>query len=161
MTAQELANLIDAHGAALVLYARQWSFAPEDLVQAAFVKLVEQRQPPMEPVPWLFRVVRNAAIDAARMERRRERRESRVAKPECWFNEPEVDGLDAEIAVAALQKLPLEQRETIAAHLWGGLSFEQIGELASCSASSAFRRYSAGLAALRQELGVSCPKNLM
>jgi RNA polymerase sigma factor (sigma-70 family) len=159
MTAQELASLIDAHGAALVLYARQWSAAPEDLVQGAFLKLVEQRQPPQEPLPWLFRVVRNAAIDAARGERRRQRRESMVARPARWFAEAEIDGLDAEVAVAALQRLPLEQREAIVAHLWGGLSFEEIGEVARCSASSAFRRYSAGLAALRQELGVTCPNN--
>jgi RNA polymerase sigma-70 factor (ECF subfamily) len=159
MTAQELASLIDAHGAALVLYARQWSAAPEDLVQSAFLKLVEQRRPPQEPLPWLFRVVRNAAIDAARGERRRQRRELAVARPARWFAEPEIDGLDAEVAVAAMQGLPLEQREAIVAHLWGGLSFEEIGEVAGCSASSAFRRYSAGLAALRQELGVTCPNN--
>jgi RNA polymerase sigma factor (sigma-70 family) len=159
MTAQELASLIDAHGAALVLYARQWSPAPEDLVQGAFLKLVEQRQPPREPLPWLFRVVRNAAIDAARGERRRQRRESVVARPARWFAEPEIDGLDAQVAVTALQRLPLEQREAIVAHLWGGLSFEEIGDVASCSPSSAFRRYSAGLTALRQELGVTCPNN--
>jgi RNA polymerase sigma-70 factor (ECF subfamily) len=64
-----------------------------------------------------------------------------------------------EVAVAALQRLPLDQREAIVAHLWGGLSFEEIGEVAGCSASSAFRRYSACLTALRQELGVTCPNN--
>ena len=63
----------------------------------------------------------------------------------------------AAAAVAALQGLPLEQREVIVARLWGGLSFEQLGELAGCSASTAFRRYEAGIEALRQKLGVSCP----
>ena len=58
---------------------------------------------------------------------------------------------------AALERLPGEQREVIVARLWGGLSFEEIAEVAGCSASTAFRRYSAGIDALRQELGVPCP----
>jgi RNA polymerase sigma-70 factor (ECF subfamily) len=157
MTAQQLASLIDGHGPALVLYARQWAGAPEDIVQGAFLKLIAQRRPPDDPVPWLYRVVRNAAFDSVKTERRRQEREARVAKTARWFVEPEVDDLDAESAVAALQRLPDEEREVIVARLWGGLSFEEIGELAGCSASSAFRRYGAGLSALRKELGVPCP----
>jgi RNA polymerase sigma-70 factor (ECF subfamily) len=68
-----------------------------------------------------------------------------------------MDGLDAAAAVAALQRLRAEEREAIIARLWGGLSFEDIAEVAGCSASTAFRRYSAGLDALRKELGVPCP----
>jgi DNA-directed RNA polymerase specialized sigma24 family protein len=45
----------------------------------------------------------------------------------------------------------------IVARHWGGLSFEQIGAVAGCSASSAFRRYTAGVELLRQRLGLSCP----
>jgi RNA polymerase sigma-70 factor (ECF subfamily) len=45
----------------------------------------------------------------------------------------------------------------IVARLWGGLSFEQIAEAAGSSASTAFRRFSAGIDALRKELGVPCP----
>jgi len=64
--------------------------------------------------------------------------------------------LDADAAVDALKRLPLEQREIIVARLWGGLSFEQIAAVAECSASTAFRRFSAGIDALRQTLGASC-----
>ncbi len=131
--------------------------APEDVVQEAFLKLVALRQPPHAVVPWLYRVVRNAAFDAGKAARRRQRRESAVARPERWFLEAEVDGLDASAAVAALQRLPDEEREVIVARLWGGLSFEQIAEVTGCSASTAFRRYSAGLDALRKQLGVPCP----
>jgi RNA polymerase sigma-70 factor (ECF subfamily) len=157
MGLQDWARLIDAHAAPLVLWARQWCGAPEDVVQDAFLKLVRQRQPPRDPVAWLYRVVRNGAIDAGKTARRRQARESAVARPERWFVEAEVEGLDAETAVAALRKLPLEQREIIVARHWGGLSFEQIAEVAGCSVSSAFRRYGAGIDALRKELGVSCP----
>jgi RNA polymerase sigma factor (sigma-70 family) len=157
MSPGELARLIDTKAPALILYARQWCEAPEDVVQQAFLGLVSQKPPPRDPVGWLYRVVRNGALDAAKMRRRRLRREAEAARHARWFVEPEVEGLDAEAAVQALQALPLEQREPIVAHLWGGLSFEQVGEVAGCSASTAFRRYTAGLAALRQKLGVPCP----
>jgi len=157
MAPHDFARLMDDHGPALVLYARQWCGTPEDVVQEAFLKLVALRQPPREVVPWLYRVVRNGAIDIVRVAHRRQRRESAVARPERWFVEPEVDGLDAASAVAALEHLPVEQREVIVAHLWGGLSFEQIAEVACCSASTAFRRFGAGIDALRREMGEPCP----
>src|SRR6516225_9313225 len=157
MTPAEVARLIDTHTAPLVLCARQWCAEPEDVVQEAFLKLVRQIRPPTDAVAWLYRVVRNGAINAAKLARRRQRRESAVARPERWFIEPEVEGLDAETAVAALQRLDVEQREIIVARHWGGLSFEQIAEAVGCSASTAFRRYDAGIEALRQELRVPCP----
>jgi RNA polymerase sigma-70 factor (ECF subfamily) len=157
MTAGEVARLIDAHAAALVLCARQWCAEPEDVVQEAFLKLVRQGRPPADAVAWLYRVVRNGALDAAKMARRRQRRESAAARPVRWFVEPEVDGLDAATAVAALERLTADQREVVLARHWGGLSFEQIGEVVGCSASTAFRRYSAGVDDLRKQLGVTCP----
>jgi RNA polymerase sigma-70 factor (ECF subfamily) len=156
MTPRHLAELIDRHGPALVLYARQWCAAPEDVVQDAFLKLFAQRRPPDDPAAWLFRVVRNAALDAAKADRRRQRREAAV-QSDRWFVEPDIDGLDAQKAVGALERLPAELRETIVARLWGGLTFEQIAAVSGCSASSAFRRYEAGIAALRETLGVPCP----
>ena len=160
MSPTQFARLVDRHGPALILYARQWCATPEDVVQDAFLKLVAVREPPREAVAWLYRVVRNAALDAGKSARRRQQRESAVARPKHWFVEPEIDGLDADVAVAAVQRLPADQREVIVAHLWGGLSFEQIAEVAGCSASTAHRHYSAGLAALRQELGEICPTRL-
>jgi len=157
MRPDDFVRLLDTYGPPLILYARQWCATPEDVVQEAFLKLVSLRQPPRSVVPWLYRVVRNAALDARKTARRRQRRESAAARPVGWFVEPEIDGLDAAAAVAALQRLPAEEREVIVARLWGGLSFEEIAEVAGCSASTAFRRYSAGLDALRKELGVPCP----
>jgi RNA polymerase sigma-70 factor (ECF subfamily) len=157
MSPANLASLIDAHAGPLVLYARQWCDAPEDVVQDAFLALVRLGQPPRDPVAWLYRAVRNAAIDAGRVARRRKSRETAVARSARWFVEPEVDGLDAALVVAGLEKLPLEQREVIVAHLWGGLPFEQIARTVGCSASIAFRRFTAGIDALRHQWGVPCP----
>jgi RNA polymerase sigma-70 factor (ECF subfamily) len=159
MSPHDFARLVDSHGPALILYARQWCGTPEDVVQEAFLKLVALRQPPREVVAWLYRVVRNGALDALKTARRRQRRESAAARPLRWFRESEVEGLDAEATVAALQRLPIEQREAIVARLWGGLSYEQIAEVAGCSASTACRRFSAGIDALRAELGVPCPNH--
>ena len=157
MTPWHLGELIDRHGPALVLYARQWCAAPEDVVQDAFLKLIGQHRPPDDPAAWLFRVVRNAG--AGRGQGRPPAAEARavVARADHWFVEPDIDGLDAEKAVGALERLPAELRETIVARLWGGLTFEQIADVSGCSASSAFRRYEAGIAALREILGVPCP----
>jgi RNA polymerase sigma-70 factor (ECF subfamily) len=157
MRAADFVRLVDGHSAALILYARQWCDTPEDAVQEAFLKLAALREPPRALLPWLYRVVRNAALDVVKAARRRQRRESVVARPERWFIEEEVDGLDAAAAVDALRRLPAEEREVLVARLWGGLSFEQIAEVAGCSTSTAFRRYGAGLGALRKILGVPCP----
>jgi RNA polymerase sigma-70 factor (ECF subfamily) len=156
MTPRQLAELIESHAAALVLYARQWCDSPEDAVQDAFCKLVGQRTPPDDPAAWLYRVVRNAAIDAGRSARRRARREQSAARPVRWFAEREIDGLDAETAVATLEALPPDLREVIVARVWGGLTLDQIAAAVGCSVSSAHRRFEAGIQALRERLGVTC-----
>ncbi|MBI1917028.1 MAG: sigma-70 family RNA polymerase sigma factor [Planctomycetes bacterium] len=160
MGPEQLGRLMDDHAAALVLYARQWCASPEDVVQEAFVKLAAQCPLPAEVVPWLYRVVRNAALSALRAERRRRHHEARAAATApAWFVPSEGDGLDAEAATRALQTLPLEQREVLVARLWGGLTFEQVSDLTGLSASAAHRHYHAGLAALRERLRVPCPNH--
>ena len=105
------------------------------------------------------KVVRNAAISVSRSEERRRHHESAAAHPkEPWFNARVDERIDASIASGALQELPIEQRETIVARLWGGLSFEQIADLMQTSVSTAHRRYVAGLTALRERLSVPCRK---
>ena len=158
MTADELSRLIDRHAGALVLYARQWTDAPEDVVQTALLKLVRLGRPPENPVPWLYTVVRNAARDAQRSQRRRTKYETRRAEytPD-WFDPDSASGLDSETATEALADLPDDVREIVIAHLWGGLTFEQIAATVGGSASTAYRRYVSGIAALRSSIGVSCP----
>jgi len=104
-------------------------------------------------------VVRNGAISAARSAQRRRRHEFAAAsRSPAWFQPDDAAILDGNTAAHALSGLPLEQREVIVAHLWGGLTFEQIGEVVDCSASTAHRVYLAGLSTLRERLGGACPK---
>lgn len=154
-----LGRLVDEHAAALVLYARQWCSTPEDVVQNAFAKLAALRNSPENVVPWLYRVVRNEAISALRASERRRRHERLAAgRVPVWFITVDEAAPDIEAATAALQTLPLQEREIIVAHLWGGLTFEQIAELTGVSSSTAHRCYTAGLSALRERLGVPCPR---
>jgi RNA polymerase sigma factor (sigma-70 family) len=164
MDSDWLGRLVDRHAAALELFARQWCDTPEDVVQEAFVKLAAQRTPPENPAAWLFRVVRNGALNAALAARRRRRHETDAAAESTgWFQaERSVTSpgaLDPENAAAELRSLPLEQREVIVAHLWGGLSFQEIAIVSGCSASTAHRLYTAGLSMMRERLGVTCRKN--
>lgn len=156
---KRLGRLLDEHGAALVLYAQQWCDVPEDVVQEALIALARQAEAPENPVGWLYQVVRNGAISASRSAGRRQRREAAAAHcGEPWFESSPGDRLDASAATEALQQLPAAQRETIVARLWGGLSFEEIAELAGSSTSTVHRWYQQGLAALRERLNTPCPK---
>jgi RNA polymerase sigma-70 factor (ECF subfamily) len=111
-------------------------------------------------LPWLYRVTRNKAISASRSARRRHRRESEVARRRAaWFAPAPGDSVDAESATAALGLLSGQEREVVVAHLWGGLTFKEIGRLMGTSDSTAHRRYEAALSRLREKLGVSCPRS--
>jgi RNA polymerase sigma-70 factor (ECF subfamily) len=147
---ESLGQLLDRHGPALALFARQWCQTPDDVVQEAFLQLARQRVWPRSVVPWLYRVVRNGALSAARAEQRRRRHEEAAgaARP-AWFEASDATAGEAEVAAAALAELPLEQREIIVAHLWGRLTFQQIAELVGTTSSTAHRRYEAGLEQLR------------
>ncbi|MCH7988699.1 MAG: sigma-70 family RNA polymerase sigma factor [Planctomycetes bacterium] len=153
-----LVSLFDRHAAALELYAAQWADAPADIVQEAFIRLVQQDPMPKQFVGWLYRTVRNGAISAARSSSRRRKRETAfVQTARKWFESTAESELDVETATNALQELPEEQREVIVAKIWGRLSFEQIADIASISSSTAHRRYEAGLNTLRERLGISWP----
>ncbi len=159
MGPEQLAELVDRYAAALVLYARQWCACPEDVVQTAFLKLVRQGTPPSNLLPWLYRVVRNGAIDASRAARRRSRYEAEAADAAPKYFAPSYDptGLDARAAADALAHLAPETREIVVMHIWGGLTFEQIAEAVGSSAATCYRRYAAGLETLRQKLGAERP----
>lgn len=156
--AEDVTRLWDEHSAALALYAQQWCPAPEDVVQEAFLLLVRQTAAPENPVGWIYRVVRNRAMNALRSSGRKVRHETTVAhRSEPWFEPITGDRLDADTATHLLQAIPIHQREAIVARLWGGLTFEEIADLSGTSVSVVYRNYHRGLAALRERLGVACP----
>ena len=153
-----LGQLIDAHARPLELFAAQWVGDPADVVQEAFVLLIQQRQQPDNLAAWLYRVVRCRAINAARSARRRRRHEQAAAMQSPFRFEPAAGAMiDTAEASAALWELPASEREIIVMRLWGQLSYEQIADVIGASVSTAYRRYQAGIATLRQKLEEAIP----
>lgn len=159
-TPEQLAELLTRHGPALVLLARQWCQASEDVVQDAFLKLAEQPRVPSSVGAWLFTVVRWAAISQGRKERRRRMHEERAASlVSGWFMPNPEASLTEQEAAEALQALPAHLREVVIAHLWGGLTFVEVAKVVGGSASTAHRLYHEGLHQLRQALEGTCVRN--
>jgi RNA polymerase sigma factor (sigma-70 family) len=156
LSPQAVTRLWNEQSAALVLYARQWCDAPEDIVQEAFLLLARQTVAPDNLVGWIYRVVRNRAINASRTKTRRSRRETAVSRSEAWFDVGGDERIDSAAATAVLQGLPLAEREAIVARLWGGLSFDEIARLSGSSISTVYRKYQRGIAAMRERLNSSC-----
>jgi RNA polymerase sigma factor (sigma-70 family) len=156
MPPERLGFLLDTHAAALELFAAQWTVAPEDVVQEAFIELTKQTSEPDNIVAWLYTVVRHRAISAARATERRRRHEGLAAA----FAErlvPATDddaAIDARIAAEALHQLPENQREVVVARLWGGLGFTEIAAIVGTSTSTTHRRYESAIATLRERLGL-------
>jgi len=157
---EQLTRIVTERAAALVLYARQWldGASADDAVQEALVALLAQREPPRNPTAWMYRAVRNAAIDAARATERRRRREQSVARERgSWFVlEPDAR-LDAELAEQALRRLSPQHREIVVLRIWGDLAFAEIAEVTQLSISTVHDRYKAALGELRRVLEKPCP----
>lgn len=176
---EDLRRLLVSHGPALALFAAQWTESPDDCVQEALIALARQTTPPREPVAWLFDVVRKRAMNQHRAAVRRRHHESAAgewaasqrageldgrAARATWFQSDSasrlggsaVDGspengspVESDVIADALATLATEVREVIVARIWGGLTFEQIGQLVGVSTSVAHRRFMAGLKTLR------------
>lgn len=155
-----LAWVLDQHGPALELFARQWCSSPSDVVQDALVELARLHVVPENLVGWLYRVVRNRAIDASRREQRRARHETAFAEQATsWLLPAGETQLDAAAAGECLARLALQEREIVVLHLWSGLSFEEIAPLVGVSSSTAHRHYRAALESMRRMLEEPCQPN--
>jgi RNA polymerase sigma-70 factor (ECF subfamily) len=154
-----VSQLLDENVRGLVVYARQWDAAnAEDIVQEAFLRLLSETRLPDSPKAWLFRVVRNLAIDHAR----RGKKMMRQADIGSWF-EP-MTGPAAENGVAendvvefdltgALEQLPPNIREIIISKVWGNLNFREIATLTGRPISSVHHDYQQGIKQLRKLFG--------
>ena len=107
------------HGPKLLAFACQWvdcRAEAEDVFQEAFVRFWQTRDSVREPLLYLYRCVRNAALDRARSAARRQRHE-RAAAPPAGEPLPEapLDQRERERKInEAVAKLPPQQREVVA-----------------------------------------------
>jgi len=157
---ERLTRIVTECAPALALYARQWldAGAADDAVQEALIALLAQREPPRNPTAWMYRAVRNAAIDAARGAERRRRREQSVSQSrrEWFISEPEAM-IDSQIAEQALQRLTPEHREVVVLRIWGDLPFAEIAALLELGVSTVHDRYKSALSQLKSALEQPCP----
>ena len=125
MDSDWLGRLVDRHAAARALCAAMVRYA-RGRGSEAFVASPPHAVPD-KPAAWLFRVVRNGA-SMPPTARRRRRHESEAAARRPAGSRPSTTEQRLRRARprdgrGELRSLPLEQREVIVAHLWGGLYF--------------------------------------
>jgi RNA polymerase sigma factor (sigma-70 family) len=149
-------QLLDQHGAALALYAAQWSPSPDDCVQEALIELARTRPLPDQPVAWVYRVVKCRALNSARAQRRRTEREQTA-----WASRlTSLDGgaeLERAELLDAVSQLGKQHREIVVLKVWGNLTFAEIAAIVECGSSTIHRQYQTALETLRKKWGVSCP----
>lgn len=161
MDRERITQLVTQRAAALALYARQWldAAAAEDAVQEALIALLARTEAPEDALAWMYRVVRNSAIDGVRAASRRQRREEAVATTRSeWFESGADSLIDARAGEDALQTLAHEQREIVVMRIWGDLSFQQIAHVLNLGVATVHDRYAAALKQMRIRLEKPCPK---
>ncbi len=140
----------------LLLFARQWvrSVADaEDVVQEAFVRFW-RRDLSIHNRALLYSAVRSAALDLIRRDSRRARREVEALGGSEQTVQPQFEQLDdsQRELVAAMDRLPREQREVLVMKIWNELTFAEIGETLAISQNTAASRYRYALASLKKIL---------
>jgi RNA polymerase sigma factor (sigma-70 family) len=150
LSTEDVKRLYERHGPALVVYACGYTketARAEDAVHGVFYRLLRNSiGVPENPAGYLYRAVRNAALNALR--------EGTHAAPldeSCFVHR---DG-NREAALAlqkALGELPEEQREVIIMRIWGGLTLNEAAVASGVPLNTVASRYRYGLAKLRESL---------
>jgi RNA polymerase sigma-70 factor, ECF subfamily len=149
---RQVRALYEQHGAALLAYAislLQDRAASEDVLQQVFLKLLGSRVAINgQPLNYLYRAIRNTALNY----RRSQSRQAAFSSNGHWLESPaglEEVGLTLQ---SALQELPAEQREIIVLRVWGEMTFEEAAAALGIPANTAASRYRYGLAKLKERL---------
>ncbi|HTL56932.1 MAG TPA: sigma-70 family RNA polymerase sigma factor [Candidatus Limnocylindrales bacterium] len=144
--------LYEAKAAELLLYGRALGLShgeSQDVLHETFVALIHRAERPDKPEHYCIRTFRNKALNYRRSLWRRITREWESKR---WFErEPGESAVERE-AMAALSRLPREQREVIVLKIWHEYTFEEIGEVLQISPNTAAGRYRYGLQKLRHSL---------
>jgi RNA polymerase sigma-70 factor (ECF subfamily) len=139
----------------LVLFARQWvrsAADAEDVVQEAFVRFWRRNLSIKNRALLYAAAVRSAALDLIRRDNRRARREVEVFADAERTVQPQFEQLDdsQRELVAALDRLPRDQREVLVMKIWNELTFAEIAEALGISQNTVASRYRYALASLKK-----------
>jgi len=119
----------------------------EDVIHTVFCNLLRRSRGPRELRPYVFRCIRNAALDEAR-------RAQRTVQPGAIFAQPNGvpdDGLLIRLE-SALEGLSDDERECIVLKVYNGLTFREVAALRRVSINTAASWYRRGLAKLKAEM---------
>ena len=147
---------VHQHAPRLLLYARQQARTEadaQDLVQEAMLEgWRRQREGAPPPLALVFATIRRRAIDLARSDNRRDRRETAAVElsPQCWFDSKPEQREFNQLIENAMRQLPDIYREVITLKIWGELTFAEIADLTSIPLNTAASRYRYGLMELRK-----------
>lgn len=152
LTAEDVRRYYDQHGPALVAYACSFVAdvaAAEDAVHQVFLKLLRgDTRTPDAPLAYLYRAVRNAALN---LRRNRQRDMPLETQKLCFVDR----GGNREAALAlqtALGEIPEEQREVVVMRIWSGMTLEEISTMTGVSLNTVASRYRYALEKLREQL---------
>jgi RNA polymerase sigma-70 factor, ECF subfamily len=143
-------GLYERHGRALLAYAcallRDPS-AAEDVLHQVFLNVLRGKAAiDGDPVPYLFRAIRNTALNHIRGQSR----EVELAGAGVWLESPDGSTEESLALQSALATLPAEQREVVVLKIWGQLTFEEVAAVIGVSPNTAASRYRYGLEKLKQ-----------
>jgi RNA polymerase sigma-70 factor, ECF subfamily len=149
----EIEFLYRQHGSALLLFALAITGErgrAQDAIHQVFLKLIENGSlsQAVDKKAYLFACVRNAVLN----EGKREDRNMPLEPDSAWFIPPDRDYAGERNLRRALGVLPDDQRQAIVLHVWGELTFSQIGDLLGISSNTAASRYRYALAKLRDAM---------
>lgn len=152
---REIRSFVEQHGSALLLYARQYCSNPDDALQEALIDLARRDTLPESLLSWMYRVVKNKAMNQTRADRRRSSHQTVVGLAnDCWFEEDPAALLDAKEVVEWICDLSPLEREIVTSRIWGDLTFEQVAELTGISASTAYRLFTKSVEQFRKRFQV-------
>jgi RNA polymerase sigma-70 factor (ECF subfamily) len=122
----------------------------QDALHQVFLKLVENGSlnQAADKKAYLFACVRNAVLNDSNLQRRY----IAIEPDSVWFSPPDRDYAAEQNLRRALNALPDDQREVIVLHVWGELTFSQIGDLLNASSNTVASRYRYALGKLRDSM---------
>ena len=147
LTYEQVQDLYRQYGPALLAYGTSLladRAAAEDVLHQIFLKLLGMRQLPEDPRPYLFKAVRNRALNAMRNSARLTSLDGKE-----WLMKP--PGMaDAGLEVEkAMHELPPEQREVVVMRIWGEMALTEIAVVLEISENTVASRYRYALNRLR------------
>jgi len=152
LTAEDVRRYYDQHGPALVAYASSFVAdvaAGEDAVHQVFLKLLRgNTRTPDAPLAYLYRAVKNAALNA----RRYGQRDVALETQEPLFIHHGGNREAALALQAALGEIPEEQREVVVMRIWSGMTLEEISTMMGVPLNTVASRYRYALEKLREQL---------